>query len=138
MQQWVTIAGLIAGIIISIIGAATSIFNWRIRRSGEIAKVGIDRATEAKIASEAARIDEEREREREEFWQEQLARAEDKCQRDKQNLEDEKRIYQTYVDRMVPWSWRVIRTLRLNDLDYDNPPDLTQIRLEIMAQRSVK
>ena len=134
MQNALTIAGLAVGILISIVGVITTIFNFRISRQGLAAKVDVDKATQAKIAAEAAKIDEEREREREKFWQEQLARQEDQYKNEKNDLKLEVRIYQTHIDRIQLWVWGAIRALRLNGIEYENPPDLTAIRQEITGK----
>ena len=134
MQNGLTIAGLAVGILISIVGVITTIFNFKISRQGAIAKVNVDNATQAKIAAEAAKIDEDREREREKFWQEQMARHEERCRNEKSELKLEVRIYQTHIDRIQMWVWGAIRALRLNGIEYADPPDLTGIRQEITGK----
>lgn len=134
MQNALTIAGLAVGILISIVGVITTIFNFRISRQGLAAKVDVDKATQAKIAAEAAKINKDREREREKFWQEQMARHKERCRNEKSELKLEVRIYQTHIDRIQMWVWGAIRALRLNGIEYENPPDLTEIRQEITGK----
>ena len=141
MSPVLNIVALIISIVVSGFTAFVSIANFRIRREGERAKVHIDSST-------AAGIDEKRERERQQHWddreaqwQKRLQETEDRCNKqvseqkaeanrrlDEQQLEIN--ILEAYVDRIVPWTWGAVREIRLNSIELEDPPSLAEIRRE--------
>lgn len=143
MTPALNIAALIISIVVSGFAAFVSIANFRIRRHGEVQDVRIKSST-------AAGLDEERERKRQQQWDEReaewrsrLQETEDRCKAtvaaqkeeydrrlDEQQLEIN--ILEAYADRIVPWTWGAVREIRLNSIDYENPPSLADVRREYM------
>lgn len=84
------------------------------------AKTKLTTEETARVANEAAQINEKRERDREAYWQEQLEAIRTQAREDRTELVGLKR----YVNRVVPWVWRAAQKMLNENIDFEAPPQL--------------
>lgn len=95
-------------------------------RKGE-AEIRLDKITEAKIADEVASSTDQRERDREAFWQEKLDAQDTKLCEEIRDLRLEVNVLKRYINRHIPWDWEAVRLLKLADINVPNPPSLNYL-----------
>lgn len=99
--------------VVSGVGVAVALYLARSQRRRNDADTSLTKADTARIANEAAAINERRERDRETYWQTQL----DEVRAETANLKK-------YVNRVVPWVWRAAQKMLAENIDFEPPPQL--------------
>lgn len=131
-QTWLNLAFGSAGI------ASVLISLYLLPQRKKRAEIDIELTKEQKkeVAEKALALNDERERLREEFWNKKVTDAEDRFNAKFESQEREIEVLETYVDRMVPWTWGVIRETRLKGIEYPDPPSIADVRKELRGIRN--
>jgi hypothetical protein len=87
------------------------------------------------VAEKALALNDDRERAREKFWNDKVVQMEDRFNARFKSQDEELEVLETYVDRMVPWTWGIIRETRLKGIEYPDPPSLADVRRELKGVR---
>jgi predicted RNase H-like nuclease (RuvC/YqgF family) len=111
-----------------VISAAVTLYNVRANREKTIAETAKTKAETAVTSREAAAFDANRERLREEHWQEKLDKSEARFEAEIGELRDEVQMLRRFIERHVPWDWKAVRELRLLGSDIEDPPTLTYLK----------
>lgn len=98
-------------------------------------EIGLDKAQESEVINRAAAINQTRELERDRFWQEKLDATEARCNKQVDKLKEEVDVMEAFIDHTVPWIWGAVRNMKLRDIDYTDPPSLSDIRRQLRELR---
>lgn len=112
------------------------LFNQR-KRQAEIdiklseSRVELTQEEKAKLANEAAAINQERELKREGWFQEQIAALRQEL-KETRLISDERWIRLSRLERLVnvhsEWDWRAVRLFREHNIPIEDPPSLMYLR----------
>lgn len=131
-QTWLNLAFGSAGAVSVII----SLYLLPIRKKKAEVDVELTKEQKKEVAEKALALNDDRERAREEFWNKRINDAEDRFNAKFKSQEEEIEVLETYVDRMVPWTWGVIRETRLKGIEYPDPPSIADVRKELRGIRN--